>query len=520
MANAGRHLVTQAGFPSFRRGSAATFRAAHRLPIAAPVLSRKDPLLMDLLLELSRNPISRSVVSGLRLPLPQPPVLRRDRRPWQRRFLDDVTTVVGAAANATLLEPIARTLAPAGARVVCSGEHTLSGAFRQPAEAWGEPVSTRSEPAPDERVHSLVLDMSGLSKFEELDLLYTSSAPWVRALGSGGRVIVLGRPSAEAVEPEAAAVRQALEGFTRSLGKELGRKGATANLLWVREGAETRIAGPLRFLLSGKSAFVTAQPLTVSSEVRSNTVASATGALFGKRAMVTGAAQGIGKATARALAREGAHVVIVDRPDADADASRLAQELSGSTLLLDIASATAPDEVANFLRERGGADIVVHNAGVTRDKTLGRMHEDQWKLVLDVNLRAAARITERMVNDSLLHDEGRLLFLASVSGIAGNPGQTNYAASKAGLIGYVRALAPRLAPRGVTVNAIAPGLIETAMTRRMPVGVREAARRLAALGQGGQPEDVAEAITFLSLPDAHGVTGSVLRVCGGALVGA
>jgi 3-oxoacyl-[acyl-carrier protein] reductase len=125
-----------------------------------------------------------------------------------------------------------------------------------------------------------------------------------------------------------------------------------------------------------------------------------------------------------------------------------------------------------------------------------------------------------MLKDGLLCDEGRLVFLASVSGIAGNPGQTNYAASKAGLIGYVRALAPRVAPNGVTVNAIAPGLIETAMTARMPLGIREAARRLSALGQGGQPEDVAEAIAFLSLPDAHGVSGAVLRVCGGALVGA
>jgi 3-oxoacyl-[acyl-carrier protein] reductase len=276
----------------------------------------------------------------------------------------------------------------------------------------------------------------------------------------------------------------------------------------------------LRFFLSPKSAFVTAQPLTVSGEVGSNTVVAPTAALFGKRAIVTGAAQGIGKATARALAREGAHVVIVDRPDADAEASRLARELSGSVLLVDIASEQASNEFTAFLTRHGAADIVVHNAGVTRDKTLGRMSDEQWKLVLDVNLRAAARLTESMLKDGLLCDEGRLVFLASVSGIAGNPGQTNYAASKAGLIGYVRALAPRVAPNGVTVNAIAPGLIETAMTARMPLGIREAARRLSALGQGGQPEDVAEAIAFLSLPDAHGVSGAVLRVCGGALVGA
>jgi 3-oxoacyl-[acyl-carrier protein] reductase len=475
---------------------------------------------MDLLLELSRNPVSRSVVRSLRLPLPQPPVLRRDRRPWQERFLDDVTIVVAAAPNPTLLEIIAHTLAPAGARVVRTSENVAPEAFRAPAEAWGEPSSARDEPAERERVHALVLDMSGLETLEQVDALYHCCAPWARSLGNGGRAIVLGRPSAEAPNAEAAAARQALEGFTRSLAKELGRKGATANLLWVQSGAEARVKGPLRFFLSAKSAFVTAQPLTVSSAARENAAASFARALFGKLAVVTGAAQGIGQATAKALAREGAHVVIVDRPDAAAAASRLARELSGSSLSLDIASANATDEFAAFLSERGGADIVVHNAGVTRDKTLGRMSEDQWKLVLDVNLRAAARLTERMIADGLLHDEGRLVFLASVSGIAGNPGQTNYAASKAGLIGYVRALGPRLQAHGITVNAIAPGLIETPMTGRMPVGIREAARRLSALGQGGQPEDVAEAITFLALPSAHGITGRVLRVCGGALVGA
>lgn len=486
---------------------------------------------MDLLLELSRNPISRGVVRGLRLPLPQPPVLRRDRRPWQQRFLDDVTVVVAAAPEARLLAPLAHTLAAAGARVVCSGAHVDSRVFREPAEAWGEPVSERNEPAERERVHALVLDMSGVSNFDGVDALYASSVAWVRALGTGGRVIVLGRPSTQALSAEVAAARQALEGFTRSLAKELGRKGVTANLLWVEEGAESRLAGPVRFLLSAKSAFLTAQPLFVASAVSLVTAAETRpvtpgNALFGKRALVTGAAQGIGKATARALAREGAHVVIVDRPDADAEASQLARELSGSTLLLDISGADAPGRLAAFLGEpakrgeRSGVDIVVHNAGVTRDKTLGRMSEEQWKLVLDVNLRASAHLTDRLLSDGLLNDQGRLVFLASVSGLAGNPGQTNYAASKAGVIGYTRGLAPALAPRGITVNAIAPGLIETAMTRRMPVAIREAARRLSALGQGGQPEDVAEAITFLALPDSHGITGSVLRVCGGALVGA
>jgi 3-oxoacyl-[acyl-carrier protein] reductase len=242
--------------------------------------------------------------------------------------------------------------------------------------------------------------------------------------------------------------------------------------------------------------------------------------LFGRRFAVTGAARGIGAATPRALAREGAHVVIVDRPEMDDEASRLAAEIGGSLLLVDLGAPDAADAFQRELEKSGGLSGVVHNAGVTRDKTLARMTRDQWELVLGINLGAAQTITRRLLDTGLLLDEGRLVFLASVTGLAGNRGQTNYAASKAGLIGYARALAPLLAPRGITVNAIAPGLIETKMTQKMPTLVREAARRLSALSQGGQPADVAEAIVYLCLPSSDGVTGSVLRVCGGALVGA
>ena len=161
---------------------------------------------------------------------------------------------------------------------------------------------------------------------------------------------------------------------------------------------------------------------------------------------------------------------------------------------------------------------MIHNAGITRDKTLARMKPEHWDQVMAVNAEALVRIQGAL--DPRLREGGRVIALSSIAGIAGNQGQTNYAASKAGVAGWVRALAPLLARRGITVNAVAPGFIETRMTAAIPAAIRQVARRLSALGQGGQPEDVAAALVFLASPGAVGVSGAVLRVCGGAFVGA
>jgi 3-oxoacyl-[acyl-carrier protein] reductase len=243
--------------------------------------------------------------------------------------------------------------------------------------------------------------------------------------------------------------------------------------------------------------------------------------LSGKTAVVTGCARGIGRAIAHRLAEEGAHVIGVDVSAARDALYELCLQIGGTPLVLDIAEATAPDELAALIDNKFDAvDVVVHNAGITRDKTLANMTELQWDMVLDVNFAAIARIDQTLLNRALMHDAGRIICLSSISGIAGNFGQTNYAASKSALIGYVEALGRGMAPRGITVNAVAPGFIETPMTQKVPVLTRELGRRLNSLAQGGHPRDVAELVCFLASPGAAAITGNTIRVCGQALMGA
>ncbi len=260
------------------------------------------------------------------------------------------------------------------------------------------------------------------------------------------------------------------------------------------------------------------QPLRVSSTCAGEPEGWRTAPLTDRVVLVTGAARGIGEATARRLAAEGATVVALDRPGEDT-LGPLAAELGGVALALDITDDDAPARIAAALAELGGAYAVVHNAGITRDKTLGRMDAARWDGLMDVNLGAIVRIQAALEEGPLL-DGGRVVLLSSIAGLAGNPGQTNYAASKAAVAGLARALGPALGPRGIAVNAVAPGFIETRMTAAIPFATREAGRRLSNLNQGGLPSDVAEVVAFLASPFAVGLTGSVLRVCGGSLIGA
>ncbi len=469
----------------------------------------------DLLLELSRRPTARALVRRLGLPLP--PTLGRARGPYEERPLEDQRVLVGGALRETVGVTLARSICAAGADVVA---HRRAQVFEAPAEAWARRVQGIETLGEGARVHAMVFDATELDAPASLRWLYDFFHPNLRLLRPGGRIVVVGRPPRPALSAEVAAARRALDGFVRSLAKEIGRRGSTAQLLIVEEGAEPRLEAPLRFFLSDRSAFVTGQPVRISTTAQGTIEGRHVRPLEGRVALITGAARGIGAATVEFLTTEGAKVVCLDRPEDEARCGEVARAHGGVVLLQDLTDADAPDRVADALAVLGGVDILVHNAGVTRDKTIAKMSVQQWEQVLDVNLGAVVRVTERVLERELLHVGGRVVCLSSVAGIAGNVGQTNYAASKAGLLGYVQALAPKVAERGVTVNAIAPGFIETRLTDAMPFAIREAARRLSALGQGGQPEDVAQVITFLATPGAQGVTGAVVRVCGGAFVGA
>jgi 3-oxoacyl-[acyl-carrier protein] reductase len=243
--------------------------------------------------------------------------------------------------------------------------------------------------------------------------------------------------------------------------------------------------------------------------------------LAGKVALVTGASRGIGASIASTLARDGAHVIALDVPDQGAALSDTANAIEGEALQLDVTADDAPADVVAHVRERhGGVDVVVHNAGITRDKTVAGMSESQWDSVLAVNLTAPVRVSEALLAEGALNRRGRIVGVSSIGGIAGNRGQTNYGASKAGVIGLVQSMAPRLAELPGTINAVAPAFIETSMTAAMPLFTREAGRRLNAMYQAGAPVDVAETIAWLAGPGSGGVNGEVVRVCGQSILGA
>ncbi len=365
------------------------------------------------------------------------------------------------------------------------------------------------------RLKAVVFDASELLCTEQLKQLREFFQPLLKNLAPSAHLVILGRPPQELDSPFAASAQQALEGFSRSLAKEL-RQGATLQLLYVATGAEDQLEGALRFFLSPRSAFVSGQVLHL--QPCASQVPDWSRPLAGRKALVTGAARGIGAAIAEPLARDGAQVLLLDVPQARADLEALAARLGGQAISLDICAADAAPQLLEQLPQ--GIDILVHNAGITRDKTLANMTPEFWDAVLAVNLQAPQVLTQALLDGQRLHDHGRVILLASISGIAGNRGQTNYAASKAGLIGLARAWAPQLKARDISINAVAPGFIETRMTASIPFALREAGRRMSSLGQGGLPQDVAEAVAWLAQPGSGAVSGQVLRVCGQSVLGA
>lgn len=368
----------------------------------------------------------------------------------------------------------------------------------------------------------LVFDATGITTIEGTRELFEFFTPHMRSLAPCARIVVIGTTPELVTDPEERIAQRSLEGFTRSVGKEL-RRGATVQLVYVAPSAKdaTGAEATLRFLLSAKSAFVDGQVIRVD-EKTSTAPASWDRPLEGKVAVVTGAARGIGATIAETLARDGAHVICADVPQAGEALAETANRVKGTALQLDV---TAEDAATKFAehpvaKQHGGIDIVVHNAGITRDKLLANMDAAKWDSVIAVNLLAPYRITTGLAKAGALKDGARIVDVSSVSGIAGNRGQTNYAVSKAGVIGMVDVEAGELAKKNVTINAVAPGFIETTMTAAIPFATREAGRRMSSLLQGGQTIDVAETVAFFANPAANAVTGNTVRVCGQALLGA
>lgn len=455
----------------------------------------------------AKSPIGKFVIKNLGLPAPT----------FLDRF-DSATPVIkgavllGAAPAGILSGAISQVLANIHANSYAGNNAEL----QQVAATQGLKLNAFNDGDRESKFKAVVFDASGIQNSEQLKELYNFFNPVARQILASGRVIVVGTTPETAKTVKQAIAQRALEGFVKSVGKEF-KKGIAAQLVYVDEGAEANLESTLRFALSPRSAYVSGQVIRVSKAdvIDVDWVKP----LAGKTAVVTGASRGIGEAIAHVLSRDGAHVICLDVPQQQADLDRVASEIGGSTLAIDITAADAGQKIKEAAVAQGGVDIIVHNAGITRDKTLANMKPELWDLVININLSAIERVNDYLLEHDGLNANGRIICVSSISGIAGNLGQTNYAASKAGVIGVVKFTAPIL-KNGITINAVAPGFIETQMTAAIPFAIREAGRRMNSMSQGGLPVDVAETIALFASTASTGLNGNVVRVCGQSLLGA
>ncbi|MDK1587516.1 3-oxoacyl-ACP reductase [Acinetobacter baumannii] len=455
----------------------------------------------------TQSPIGKFVVKNLGLP--SPVVLERFE---SAQPVVKGAVLVGAAPSSVLSGAIAQVLSNIHADSYVGNNVAL----QQEAAKVGLNLRPFNAGDKESKFKAVVFDASGIQNSEQLNELYKFFNPIARQVATSGRVIVIGTTPETAKTVKQAIAQCALEGFIKSVGKEF-KKGITAQVVYVDEGAAANLESTLRFLLSPRSAYVSGQVIRVSkADVVDVDWAKP---LAGKTALVTGASRGIGEAIAHVLARDGAHVICLDVPQQQADLDRVAADIGGSTSAIDITAADAGEKIKAAAAKQGGLDIIVHNAGITRDKTLANMKPELWDLVININLSAAERVNDYLLENDGLNANGRIVCVSSISGIAGNLGQTNYAASKAGVIGLVKFTAPIL-KNGITINAVAPGFIETQMTAAIPFAIREAGRRMNSMQQGGLPVDVAETIAWFASTASTGVNGNVVRVCGQSLLGA
>ncbi len=467
----------------------------------------------DSYLNFANSPIGAKLTKALGLPKPMVLERFKEGQPPIKG-----TVLLGGGGAPQLLPALAAVLKSMEAQTLAHAQlpqwTPVANAAGLLTGRWG------LEGEPGEKVKALVFDASGMDDSSQSDALYQFFHDTARSILPCGRVVIIGRPPEACKAPRKATVQRALEGLSRSLAKEL-KKSITVQLVYVAEGAEDQIESTLRFLLSPRSAYVSAQVIRIGQAVGPRALpADWRQPLAGKKILVTGASRGIGASIAEVLSREGASVICLDVPQAQAGLDEIAAKVGGSAMALDIAAEDAPQQLVDAALAQGGWDVVVHNAGITRDKTIANMKVHFWQMVLNVNLSAQERINDALIAAGAIKRGGRIVCVSSISGIAGNMGQTNYALSKAGVVGMVQSMAPVLAAHGVTINAVAPGFIETQMTAAIPFAIREAGRRMNAMSQGGLPQDVAEAIAWFASPASSGLTGNLVRVCGQSLIGA
>jgi len=394
-------------------------------------------------------------------------------------------------------------------------------------------------------VNALIIDASHYTDSNSYQKLYITVQNSLTLLTKNARILVIAAATnshknqastpdfSQTIEVEKATFNQALIGFTKSLAKEVGRKGSTANIVFIDRPAlnnghsenshehikavTSALASSITFFLSAQSAFVSGQSLTLNAQISQVCPLPANRK---KVALVTGAAQGIGAAIADKLSGDGYYVIGVDIEMMHEKLAKTMNRLQGEGFILDVSNDNAPEQLSTLAKQHQGFDLIIHNAGITRDKTLAKMPEHFWQQTIAINLLAVMAINKSLLTNSAINKGGSIICLSSMNGIAGQGGQTNYACSKAGIIGYVRSMQSTLAEHDISINAVAPGFIETNMTEQMPYFTREMGRRMNALSQGGLPIDVAATIAFLGHSSSYAISGQTIRVCGLNIIGA
>ena len=463
--------------------------------------------------DLSKTNLAQSVLKQAGLN-PPPDLLRKHEQWHEKPFLGEEIILLGGGF---FIGKLAKELLPLGADFVTCDDRLV----KQLSETKNFTISKR-ELTSIGTIKRLIFDASSILSTDQLGSLYETFSILAKNLGPNSRIVFINRPQDQMETLQESTAWAAVEGFFRSFSKEIAVKGGIAQLLTFEDQslALQRGGGAFEFFLSDYATYITGQILNIQNRAAGKGPYTLAGSLAGKVALVTGAAGGIGKAAAQSLFHEGCHVYCVDHPGALGPLRELANAIEGEALTVDFNEHGPEKYIINQLQASAKKiDIIIHCAGITRDKTIKNTSKRSWDEVINVNLQAVLAINSAFIEEKLISNGGRIITLSSISGIAGNFGQTSYAASKAGLIGYSRALAQTVADRGITVNAVAPGFIETPMTAKVPAINKFFYKRLSILSQAGLPEDVAHGICFLASPAASGITGQTLRICGGHVMG-